>query len=206
MGISLKIDENFKRIEQDITKLRKSLVPTATRQAMNKTIVSVRENLAKRLLKKRKLPKMEMKRRELIMKKARGSDLNKLGAEIAVSMNPISMRRFLKGSKTAPRPKRKGFGKFSGRALKFEIQPGKQTVIRRAFFDRGKSGNAQVFVRKGMKRLPVVKKAIAGLGTLVDSPEIKVPLRTFMRRRFAIEFKRAYEHQLLKAKTLRSKK
>jgi hypothetical protein len=204
-GISISLEHNLKKVDASLAKLRKQQIVKATRQAVNKTVTSVRTFTARKLRTQRNLKVGEIKKAFMKLFKAKGNTIDKLNAKIEISGRSVSLIRYVTGKKE-PRAQ-KGIAVKKRKDLKAKIKPGKSVKIKSAFIAKGTGGKYHVFRRMDNKRRkrpdqkgPIAKQSTSALSIIFERNNVRRPVETFAGRRLLIEFNRSVNLQLMKMK------
>lgn len=197
MSFKFSVLTDLKGVDKYLNELSLKSFSRVTRRALNKAIVSVRAEANEIAREQRKLKKGEINRDFFKMIKARGGKIsasNALSAQLLVSGRPMSMIRFVLGSKT-PRPM-KGLSYKQRRKIKVEVFPGSKITKAHAFIAKGQNGNFQLFQRQGKERLPLNKLVAPALSNIFKSPAVASRIKAFANQRMEIEMARAYELEM----------
>ena len=199
MSIQIDILGSLDKAKTVIDRIKFKAVPKAARRSLNRVITASRVRAIKGIKRRRKLKPTELKKKFVLLKKARGSRIDKLQAEILFNRNPVSAIRFLVGPKQPS--KQKGVKVKKRRVVRLHVKPGRRTKMPKAFIARGRGGNLQIFQRRGKKRFPIVKRGTAAISTVVDKSGLGKRLQKFAQKRLDIEFQRNLEHELNQIKS-----
>jgi len=191
MGIKIEITDNFLEVGQAIEKIKSKALPISARQAINKTLSKTKTRVNKKIREKYRL-KVSDVNKSLFVKKAFGTNLARMGGFVKVSGDPIGLRRFMKGSKSPPRPDAQGKAPKKRAKIKFEIRPGKQVTLSKTFFAQANTSQGVVFSRKGRKRLAIVARKIKALSLVVAETNFEKNLEHFISK----EYSRIFEKQV----------
>lgn len=167
MSLNFDILTNVKELEISLRQFGDKVIVSSTRRALNRTVIKVRKESAKVIkLNYAGLKAGEIKSVFIRMRKAFGSDLNKLGAVVSFPDKPVSMIRMVVGSKS-PR-KQKGIKVGNRTPIKVQIQKGKKFVLKRAFIARTSGGDSEtthVFKNIGGK---MIKQSLPSVGLMLN--------------------------------------
>ena len=193
MGIELSInlDKQIDQMDEFFDDLKFKAIVKGTRQGLNRAALSIRAKSNKNIRKHRKMKLSEIKRR-IKIRKAQGSILSELEAEVKFSGMPIPMILFLIGSKT---PKTQTLPNPRRRTRKFEIKQGNRKGKPGLFVQKSKRGGLrnQVFRRedpndrtKGFKvqSIPSIAHFLqskAGMVKRLENSAIKIVEQEFVR-------------------------
>jgi hypothetical protein len=136
----------FKKIPIFLDDIKNKAFPVANRNALNRSLTTLRENMAKNTMKHYKLKKKELKDSYFTMFRARGNRVEQQVATLKVSGRPISLIRFIPKGKRKPADQ-KGKSIKQRRPLRIEIRPGNKKKTK-LFIQKGKGGMTHVFRRK----------------------------------------------------------
>jgi len=135
MSLDIQINDSFKQMNRFITKLEVDVVRKSIRQAINKSILSVRTLTNEEIRKRIKLKKGELNKRNLRVTKARGNIIDSMEAKVNVSGRPVSLIRLVRGPRK-PAPQ-KGIAVSKRKKIRVEIRPGKVLKRPRSFIVKG---------------------------------------------------------------------
>lgn len=178
MSLDIDIMADVFEAEELFRQLSRPQLLNATKRAMNKTIVSIRQESMKRLRKKLKIKESSLRQRHIFLNRAKGGSMNSLEASVEFSGFPIPALEFVKGNKDAI--KQKGIPIHKRRKLRLEITPGKVFRMEHAFIQR--KFTKQVFKRGAGRRLK--KQGTPSVGQVVKQG-MADRLRAFGAKRFA---------------------
>lgn len=206
MAIQISLEDNLKKINASFGSLRKQLIVKATRQSLNKTLSSVQTLTNKRFRKKRKMKASDIKKDFMKLKKARGSKMDQLQAEMQISGRALTLIRFVTGPKM-PR-EQKGIAVKKRKPLRVRVEPGKSKKRGDVFIAKGNGGKYQVFRRTDNKKRkrqnrqkgPIEVQKTSALARIFERDNFRRPIETFAGRRLLLEFDRAIKFQLSKMK------
>ena len=206
MGLELTLQTNLLDLDRRLSKLPNRVIATSVRQALNRTVTSVRATAARRLREERNLKIGDIKKQYSNIRKAKGSKLGSLQASIRFKAKSFNLARFITGKReptihTQPNPQRK--------ALKFKVKPGKSKRKPGVFLIRGKNSNVIAVRRKGNKVIyrkgsirykgPIGRsEVVSGLHVLIERRDIRKPIEKAARDKLNVEFKRSYDNQIRK--------
>ncbi len=184
----------LKKIPLFLNDVQKQALPKANRAALNRSLITLRNEMARRTKKHYKLKTGELKRDYLTPIKAHGNNVYQQTATLKVSGRPISLIRFLTKAKRSP-VSQKGKSIKQRRPLKIEIKPGSSRSTK-LFVQKGKGGKTHVFRRqtgkkKGGKEV-MAKQSAPGLTSLYD--QVK-SIRLQSSRVAYIQYKKEFDRQ-----------
>jgi len=205
MGIQIKVTDNFLDAAQAIDDIKRKVLVTATRQAINKTISKTKTRVNQKIREKYKL-KVRDVNQSMTVKRASGSNIGAMGGFIRVDGEPISMRKFMKGSQSPPRPDAQGKAPKKRSKIKFEIRPGKQVVLSKTFFAQANTSKGVVFSREGKKRLQIIARKVKAVSLVVAEPQVRRDLEKFISSEYSRIFEKQVEFNLDKLASKMKKK
>lgn len=201
MSLKIELDDKFfDRAHRLFKTFEKKVLVTATRQAMNKALLAVRTKSVLAIKAQRRMKSSVIKNKFMKMHKARGSQLDGLGARLNISGRKPSLIRFIKGRPEPPKPKEKGIMIRKRKPIRVEVKPGRTAVLRKAFVIKGKNSNNIIVRRKTAGREPVVPQRIPALSNLFTKPKFRKPIEDHGGRQLLKEFDAAMKHQINKLK------
>lgn len=196
MSLDIKIDDSFRNMKRFITKIEVDVVRKSTRQALNKSIGSVRSLTNSEIRKRIKLKKGELNKRNLTVIKATGNVINSMVSTVKVSGRPVSLIRLVRGTRK-PRPQ-KGVKVNKRKGIRVEIRAGKTLRRPHSFIVKG-SGNKNILVRrKTTKKSPIVKQSLPAVTVIVRQSRVSAAIRRHGQQRLEIEYVRAFNNNLSK--------
>lgn len=199
MSLHVKLDDKeLLKAFQFTEKARVELIPTAYRQALNKTIITVRKESTQEIRKEINLKARDVKRK-LTLQKARGTDLRTLGASMTVNGRRLNMKLFVKGDSTPPKPDQTGIKVSKRKPLRVEYKKGRVKKYRKAFIQFGRGNNAVMFQRTGKERGPIAPVTAPGINRLFDKATFTKPIIRVADRSLRKTFDDAMQNQLRKA-------
>lgn len=197
MSLEFEIETDaLKRIPMFLNEVQEKALPKANRNALNRSLVTLRKEMVSRTRKHYKLKAGEIRKDYMKSFRASGSMVSSQMATLKISGRPISLIRFL--TKSSRRPQnQKGKSIKQRRALRIEVKPGNKRKTK-LFVQKGKGGNMQVFRRQTGKKKNnkevLAKQSAPGLGELyskvksIRQQSSLIALRTY-RKEFDRQFK-----------------
>lgn len=162
--LEINIQSNFMEATEAFDKeLGPSDILRATRNAINKTLITLRSASTQELRKLIRIRESTLKEKYIWLEKARGGTVNQVEGAIAYSSRAIPLLEFVKGDKSPI--KQKGIRIKDRRRIRVEVTPGHSTKLMHAFIQRVRS--VQVFKRKG-KRPDFAKQGAPSVGARVN--------------------------------------
>lgn len=142
VNLEISLDKDINDIRGFFSDLKFRALTVAARQALNRTATSTQSNAIKALRKRRNAKLKDLKGNKksggfVTVKKARGSNIANLEAEVIFSGIPLPLILFITGSRT---PRRQTLPNSSRRARSFEIVKGKKSSRKGLFVQRAKRG------------------------------------------------------------------
>ena len=191
MSFNVTIDvKPIKKLSLAFIDLNRKATPKAHRLALNKMIVSVRLESIRRTKIHFKLKTKPIKDRMRITR-ARGGNIKTLVATLSIQDRPLNLLLFKTGNKE---PKsQKGLRIKNRPRVKVQVRPGKKVLLKKAFVQTGRGNKNFIFRRRSSKSRPIVKQTAPSLHILFSRPVFRAPIEEFAKRRYLIEFERAYK-------------
>lgn len=187
MGIDITIDHNFDQLEGLLDDIKAKAAIQAARHSINRTLLTVRQKSIERIRKNLNVKVGTLRKKHLVIDRAKGGNLFTLEGQIKYNTTPIPMLEFVQGSKQ-PRPK-KGIPIAKRKPLKARIRPGKTIKLRKAFIADAKT--KQVF--KGGKGRGFKKQGVTSVGFVFNKPTIRKQLIALAQKRFSELFVKDFE-------------
>ena len=199
MAIKVDLISNLDELQLFLKDLPKKMVPKANRMAIRRTSKILVTESVRAIRKVRSLGAREI-RKDFFKTKlmVQGFDVNQHRAELAIRKRPVSLIRFVRGSKN-PRPQR-GIKVRRRRPLRVSVVPGKTSTLQDAFIAKGRGNRNHVFRRRTVKNTPIIKQSIPSLHLLFTEKEFRRPIERIVGKRLQVEFKRALRLQVDRAK------
>lgn len=135
-------------------------------------------------------------RKRIQIERSMGGILRDLQAALVFSGDPISMRNFVVGKKTAI--EQKGIPIKKRRKLKARVKYGQTIKLAGAFLQIGASGNKQVFRHRGKGR-KMRKISTKSLAKIILEERINANLKAIVNKRMEREFARQIQWRWSKA-------
>ncbi len=159
--MDLKIEFDYLETFLALDKLQNKDLVQGTRKAMNRTLLTLRQESINKITDKIKIKPKTLREKHIALSKAQGGSIEALEASIDFSSDPVPLIEFVKGSKDVIQ--QKGIPVKRRRKLRVEITPGKKFVMKGAFIQRKSS--KQVF--KGRRTQGFKKQGIRSIGFLI---------------------------------------
>jgi len=199
MSIEISVEDNFDALEGYLDDLKANAAIQAARFSLNRTLLTLRERSVQRIRERLNVKVGVLKKKHLVIDKAKGGSLATMEGLIKYNTTPIPMLEFVSGSKQ-PRAK-KGIPVKKRKPLKARIRPGKTIKLRKAFI--ADANSRQVF--KGGKGKGFKKQGVTSVGFIFKKQPIRTELQILGGRRFTELFTREYARRVDKAQARRQK-
>lgn len=180
MGLEINIEDDFLELANQFEKeLGVAEIMKATRAAMNRTLITMRQAAIDGITEKLKIKPSSLRNKHMRLMKARGGTVDGLEASIDFNTHAIPMLEFVKGNKSPI--EQKGIPVKKRRKLRVEITPGKKFVMKKAFIQN--KTTTQVF--KGRRGEGFKKQGTRSVGFIVINRGVGEKLVTIGKERFS---------------------
>ncbi|MBL4761158.1 MAG: phage tail protein [Gammaproteobacteria bacterium] len=136
------LSRDIKKLQRKLNAISQKEMPKAISRSLNRMGPRIKRRTVNAIAKAEKLPAKPV-RKKIFFKKSKPSMLEAASVAYVKPVNMIALIRKARAEQVAPRGTSRRGVKASGRS------------VRGAFINRGRSGNLQVFKRKGSARLPI---------------------------------------------------
>ncbi len=206
LGVNIKLEKPLSRLTHLYDKkIPRALIAKSLRQAINKSVITVRKDAVERIRKIRALKTGEIKRDFTSVIRAKGSSVEDMEGFVVLSGRSMKLLRFTKGSKEPSNQKGVPIGR--RRKLRIEVNPGQTKRRTDVFIIKGSGGKNVVVKRRGnqvTKTRNGVKykgplggaEAAPSIGVLFKKRNVTSAIQSLAVKRLAKEFDAAYKFNL----------
>jgi len=190
MSLDIDISHNLDAINDLLSKKTTKHAVRAAKRGIKRAATAIKTEGIKRIREKRNIKVSLLRQRFVSQGKVFGNTLDTVRGEVTFSGKSIGLINFVQGRKE-PRPQ-KGIAVRKRRPVRVQVKRGKRTKLKRAFIAKGRNNKYQVFVRQGKRRLPLTRKAVNSVSSMVRRPRLRAQLNKRGRDMFQREFIRTF--------------
>lgn len=186
-NISLELAHNLTEAGLYLKDVHKADLTKAVRSALNRSLKSLETESNKAIRRIRRLKAREIRREWFVMvKRTKGRNIAAFEAILGIKDKPVSLIRFVKGSKN-PR-NQQGVKVARRRKIAIEIKPGNKKKLKDAFIAKGRGNKNHVFRRETSKSFPINKQSTPSLHLLFKDSAFRRPIENIVAKRLQREF------------------